>query len=260
MKIGLIGYPLKKSLSKYLYETISKLLNLEINFFEFETKEPLKIIEDLKTNQFNGFFITIPYKKTLLEIVKKDKFVKKTHNLNCVRIDKDNLVATNTDYVALKKLIKLKGIKISSKNATIIGNGSTALTSYTLLKDFGIDKITLIIRDISKKEDIKSTFKDADIILISKLKKHDTHILINATPLGMYFEFPKIDLNYDILIDFAYLVNETFLIKKAKKDSKIFIEGKEILTMQGICGLKHIADIDIEDNYEEIYKTFLKNI
>lgn len=258
MKIALIGYPLKKSLSKYLYKKISEVFRLDISFLEIETKKPLEEIEKLKKEKFNGFFVTIPYKKLLFDIVEKDETVEKTKNLNCIRIENDKIIATNTDYQALRELISLKNIKILS-NTTIIGSGSAALTSYTLLKELGSKNISIITRNHTK-EEIINQFKTANVIFLEFLKNHKTEILINATPLGMYYKFPEIDFNFKVIIDFAYKKGETTLIKKAKKDSKIFIEGKEILVMQAIYGLKHIAGIDLKNNYEIIYNLFLKSL
>lgn len=260
MKIGLLGYPLKNSLSKNLYQTISNLFKIEINFFEIETKEPLKEIKKLKKENFNGFFVTIPYKKVFFKISKNDEIAQKTKNVNCIKIENNYLISTNTDYLSLRYLIEKKGINPSNKKATIIGSGSSALTSYVLLKEFGVSEIDIIIRKKNKKEETQRVFKESNIILLSKLKNYRTDLLINATPLGMYFEFPQINFTFETAIDFAYSKDETILIKKAKKDSKIFIDGKEILVMQGLFGLKHIANIELKDKFEKIYQSFLTNI
>ncbi|MCX7641159.1 MAG: hypothetical protein N2Z20_00810 [Elusimicrobiales bacterium] len=258
MKIAVIGYPLKKSLSNILYKTIYKLYELKTEFYAFETKQPQLIIQKMIEDRFSGFFVTIPYKKLFLNMTYPDIIVRKTGNLNCVKIDNKQLFSTNTDYLAIQKLIEMKNIKIEDKKATIIGNGSAAQTMITLLKEQKIKKLEIIVRGLTKTTKLKNLFKNMNFIDIRYASQINSDIFINATPLGMYEEFPKLEINTNLVIDFAYLDKNTNLIEYATKNKINFIEGKEILVMQGIFGLKHIFGVDFVDKYNDIYIKFKK--
>lgn len=261
MKIGLLGHPLNKSLSKHLYSSIYEITKFKTDFYEFETQNPFDAIMNMINNGFNGFFVTIPYKKIFIEKTINDEIVRKTSNLNCVCIKNRNLFSTNTDYTALKKLLSMKGIDVANKNAVIIGNGSAALTSIELLKEKGIRRIMILSRNSEKNIELLKLYGG----LFSFGLIHDTNcissdILINATPLGMYYDFPEVKIDAKVTIDFAYLNKETKLIKIAKDISAKFIDGREILTMQGILGLKHIFGVDYVDRYYDIYDKFINVI
>ncbi len=262
MKIALIGNPLKLSLSHILYQAISEITNEKIDFIKLETEKPFQALEFIKQQRFNGFFITIPYKRSFLSMFYEDECVKKTMNINCVKIDNEKFYATNTDYKALKKLIEIKGIDPSGKRCLIIGNGSAAMTSAVVLSELKISQIIIAARNHQKTENIKK--------LISKTPLTETDlsdidievdILINTTPLGMYEELDlKIKPPSTSIIDFAYTIDDTHLIKKAGKKTTLIICGKEILVMQGLYGLEHISGKNFVNIYNESIRQFERKL
>ena len=260
MKIGLLGFPLGKSLSKYLYQTLHKTTGFRVDLFEFETQHPFEAIEKMRDNGFDGFFVTIPYKRALLDMTLGDELVRRSGNLNCVCIKNGILFATNTDYSALGMLLDSKGIDVSKKRATIIGRGSASLTSVGVLIERGVKEISMLVRDMD--EGRIKIFRDlyGDLFSFSLLSQVDlieSDILVNATPLGMYYDFLDLRIDASVIIDFAYLKNGTHLGEIAKRIHASFIDGREILVMQGLFGLKHIFGVDVLDRYDEIYANFL---
>lgn len=261
MRIGLVGFPLKRSLSRYLYRALYHTTGFKLSFYEFETQHPFDAINEMIEKGFSGFFVTIPYKTLLVDKTLADETVRKTTNLNCVSIKENTLLSTNTDYKALEFLLAIKGVDISGKEAVVIGNGSAALTSASLLVEKGIKKIKILSRSTEKNKRFLDLYGDCfSFSLLSEINSIVSDILINATPLGMYYDFPQIKINSSFIIDFAYLPTETELIKKAKVLKANFIDGKEILTLQGIFGLKHIFGVDLLDSYHKIYQRFLQVI
>ncbi|MCX7905526.1 MAG: hypothetical protein N2446_02355 [Elusimicrobiales bacterium] len=258
MKIGLIGNPLKKSLSPLLYKVIYEVCNFKTDFYLLETQDLISTINKTIKDGFSGFFLTIPYKDKILNITVNDFLVDKTGSLNCVRIESKNLYATNTDYLALKKLIEKKSIDLNDKSITVLGRGATAKTVLALLLEKKVKKIDILVRDLDKKIEFKKHSENINFLDINKVSKIDSDLLINATPLGMYEKFPKIEINAKIVIDFAYLATDTYLVKYAKENEILFIEGKEILVMQSLLGLRHIFNKDLTNKFEEILCIFLK--
>jgi len=255
-KISIIGFPLKKSLSYLIFSKLSKLIKEEIIFEKIETKKIKKDIVKYIKNNYDGLFITMPHKTSFFKYTLPDKISAKLNVINCVKIKNKNLYSTNTDYKALKYLLKPYVIK--GKTAIILGNGSTAYISTHLLIEKGIKKIILSVRNKRKLQKIKKLLNEKKIkystITFPRIKTCD--ILINCTPLGMYFN-KKLNIknkNIKLIIDFAYKKSETPLIKYAKKNNIDTITGINILLLQALYGFEFIKGIKVKKYYQILLK------
>jgi len=256
-KLCLIGYPLKKTLSPLIFRKISKLINVKIKFEVIERKkiDPQKILN----KKYEGFFITIPYKKLFHKYTISDKIANKLKIINCIKKAKNKFYSTNTDYKALIALTKKTLMK--NKTATILGNGATAYISAYFLINREVKKIYLSARNHQKSTDIIELAKknNIDLKLIKFPNIPKSEIIINATPLGMYFNQKiKLPKNTELVIDFAYTKKrKTDLIKNCIKNKIKYIGGIEILIMQALYGFKFISSIDLKKYYKKILKEFL---
>ena len=69
---GLVGYPVKHSLSPLMHNAAFKALNIDAEYklFEVKPEELNSFLKDLNKSNISGLNITIPYKeKVLLELV-----------------------------------------------------------------------------------------------------------------------------------------------------------------------------------------------
>ncbi|MGC8727982.1 MAG: shikimate dehydrogenase family protein [Elusimicrobiales bacterium] len=256
IKLVLIGGKLKKSLSADLYRKLSEISKTKIIFKKIQTKNLKKAVEKIKKAKLNGFFITLPYKKEITKLTIGDKSVLKSGSANCVKISGRHLLSSNTDYKALKNIIK---DDISRKKALIIGNGSSAQTAFIFLLEKGIKDITVAARNPNKNDWFKK-FQNIKLTDFRALKE-PYQIIINATPIGMYYKKNlNINLkNAELLIDFAYDKKETGLVKKAKKRKIKTIEGIEILANQAVEGIKFISGKNFKKYDKKLIK-YLKRI
>ena len=69
MKLGLIGQPIKHSLSPLIHQQFLLQVNEVGSYQLYETnkKELPNILEVLKEDKVNGFNVTIPYKQEILD-------------------------------------------------------------------------------------------------------------------------------------------------------------------------------------------------
>lgn len=260
MKISLIGKPLTKSLSSVVYKVISRILSCNIIFHLKETEDPNLTLNQLIADKYDGFFITIPYKRFFLNRFNEDSYVKKTYNLNCVRVETTYLYATNTDFLALKKLIEIKTIDLKNKRCLIIGNGSAAMTAAALIMEHSPLKIYISARDHSKTQFFKNIMDGFNAVPFPP-SAIEADTVINATPCGMYERCVELsEIKFDSVIDFAYSPQNTDLIKTAESENKKFISGLEILVMQALVGLEHIYRVNFSYLYNKIYNSFIEEI
>lgn len=135
LKLALLGKNIQHSKSQLMYE---KILNKKINYTLFDFADESKVPSlDVLFHEINGLSITSPYKKVFLDQVKVDAFTKNIGAINCVRKDADGYSATNTDYLAMKDLIKIYYDKMEN-GVFILGDGAMGRLTEILCNELQI--------------------------------------------------------------------------------------------------------------------------
>jgi len=241
--VGLIGKPVKHSLSGVMHNAAFKTLNLNYSYLLFQPKNLKETIHGFKELHFAGFNITMPFKMEVMKFMDKiDPTAKKIGSINTVVIKNNKLIGYNTDGIgavnALKKVVRLKG-----KRVLLLGAGGAGKSiSFYLKREKA--KVTIADRDYSKAKKLAKKLKVKQISLksIKSLEKYD--VLINATPVGMKPKTGKTPINTKLLrkglivFDIIYEPLQTRLLKDAKKKGCKTINGLEMLLEQGFVGFK----------------------
>ena len=174
MKYGVIGEHLKHSFSKDIHE---KIANYKYDICEIE---PEKLDDFIKSGEFEGINVTIPYKeKVIPHLYSVSDKAKRIGAVNTV-VNKDGkLYGYNTDYMGMRALILRNKIDLKGKKALIMGNGGTAKTGRAVLTDLGASQIIHVGRE----------GEGADVLYGDVVELHsDADFILNTTPVGM---FPK---------------------------------------------------------------------
>ncbi|MBQ2736995.1 MAG: shikimate dehydrogenase [Clostridia bacterium] len=174
MKYGVIGEHLKHSFSKDIHE---KIADYKYDICEIE---PEKLENFIKSGEFEGINVTIPYKeKVIPHLYSVSDKAKRIGAVNTV-VNKDGkLYGYNTDYMGMRALILRNKIDLKGKKALIMGNGGTAKTGRAVLTDLGASQIIHVGRE----------GEGADVLYGDVVELHsDADFILNTTPVGM---FPK---------------------------------------------------------------------
>ena len=231
------------SLSKFPGNNGAKLHNYGFALFglnhiyvplKCDSEKSLKSI--LFNENFKGISISMPFKTKVIKFLDKiDNTALKTKSVNTILKKEKSLYGYNTDFYAIRKIIKNNLSKIHS--STIIGNGSTGKTAFEAIKDLKINEIFLTSRNTRKYKNWKLN-KSSKIVNWKKRNQIKSNLLINCTPMGMY-NFNKLPINiifnhqFDIIIDLP--INNNSKLSKLSKKLKIkYIGGEEISLIQGI--------------------------
>ena len=251
-KFGIIGNPLSHSLSKVMQEAAFKSLDLQGSYDVLETKSEdlIQRIKFLKTNNYDGFNVTIPHKVPITVFLSEvDDVANMAGSVNTVLINEDKtLKGFNTDVYGFMKPID--DIDLNGKKAAVLGTGGASRAVVCGLSLKGISKIDMFSRNVINSSNavntLKERFKDIEIKLLqyeilSSLK--DVDIVVNTTPLGMKNFRQGISPLSDeiiqtlpddaIVYDIVYNPIETELINKAIKYNKQYKTGIDMLVYQG---------------------------
>lgn len=206
LKCGLLGEKLGHSYSPQIH---SMLADYEYKLFE---KSPEELEDFLKSGEFDGLNVTIPYKKSVMPYCAElSPTAAQIGSVNTiVRRSDGSLYGDNTDAFGFEKLIVHNGIEVKGKKALVLGTGGASVTAQAVLKNLGASEVVVISR---KGEDN-----------YENIAKHaDAEIIANTTPVGMYpnngkaavdlTQFPKLSG----VLDVVYNPARTALLLQAEK-------------------------------------------
>lgn len=206
LKCGLLGEKLGHSYSPQIH---SILADYEYKLFE---KSPEELEDFLKSGEFDGLNVTIPYKKSVMPYCAElSPTAAQIGSVNTiVRRSDGSLYGDNTDAFGFENLIVHNGIEVKDKKALVLGTGGASVTAQAVLKNLGASEVVVISR---KGEDN-----------YENIAKHaDAEIIANTTPVGMYpnngkaavdlTQFPELSG----VLDVVYNPARTALLLQAEK-------------------------------------------
>jgi shikimate dehydrogenase len=128
--IGLIGYPLKHSISPYFQQAALDYYRLDIRYEAWETG-PAQLqgrVNDLRKPQNVGANVTVPYKEAVLPLLDEvDDLVSSIGAVNTIVKKDDRLLGFNTDaYGFIEALDKEGHFDPEGKQVVILGAGGVA--------------------------------------------------------------------------------------------------------------------------------------
>ena len=221
MKYCLIGEKLGHSYSAELHGA----MGMDYSLVEVPRD---KLVEFLHSNDYDGFNVTIPYKKDVIPYLDElDESVTLSGAANTVKRVKNKLVGYNTDIGGMRYMIESKGVTLQSKNLLILGGGGTCNTAKTLATMQGAKSVNFV--DV-----------DGEINYANCYDLVDTEIIINATPVGMYPNvYAKlVDLSrfsrLEAVFDCIYNPFTTELLAQAKELGLVYNDGLPMLVRQAV--------------------------
>ena len=178
-KFGIIGKPIKHSLSPVLHKYWFKKYNIDADYeiIEADDKELPDIIKKIKQGDYAGINVTLPFKQKIINHI--DKIVNDaelTGSVNTVLLNNNKtVIGENTDVYGLQAAY-LKEIENNfNKKALVIGAGGVSPSVILSIKKSGIKNIFITNRTNEKCIFLKKKFNFLNIIpwvdLKSEIKK-----------------------------------------------------------------------------------------
>lgn len=246
---GLIGYPVKHSLSPAMHNAAFAYLkiNAEYKLFPLPEQELGNFLKNLKANNICGLNVTVPYKEKVTPFLDNlSSEAKLIGAVNTIKVNENKLKGFNTDGEGfLKHLTEDLKFSPQGKNIAIIGaGGASKAVSVYLCKQ---KPKAISIYDIDKAKlsalsgHLNANFKDVDINTVNSIEALNIKtcdLLVNATPVGMKEADPclvdKSFIHKGLLVyDLIYNPVQTKLLKLAKGKGVKFSNGLGMLLYQG---------------------------
>ncbi len=220
MNCGLLGRKLGHSYSPQIHALLG-----QYRYTLFE-KEPAEIGPFLKSGDFTGLNVTIPYKKDVIAYL--DELSPEARRLGAVntilRRTDGSLIGHNTDYFGFQWLVKESGLDVAGKKALVLGSGGASNTAAAVLEKLGA-RVVVISRTGENN--------------YGNLHRHaDAAVIANATPVGMYPDTGKSPLHLDQfprlegVLDAIYNPARTQLLLEAERRGLTAVNGLWMLVAQ----------------------------
>lgn len=253
-KLGLIGFHLSHSISAIIHKAGLESLGLEGTYEVLETdpEDLISRIKFLKSNDFNGFNVTIPLKVPMtLFLDHIDKSADVSGSVNTIKIRPDRTFhGFNTDIYGFQKAIPVAIQQtLKGSNVSILGTGGASRAAAVGLIELGVKQINFYSRNIINSSEIVNYLRRTFPDIVFKLYQNsstgelfNSAMIVNTTPVGMQgnsadqmpigletiSKLPTETVIYDII----YNPTKTLLLKKAEEYGHKTINGLDMLINQ----------------------------
>lgn len=240
-KYGLIGYSLAHSISPFIHRKLFGLANVDAEYDIYEIDEINKEIILELTGKLDGFNITIPYKKVIIEYLKEVDYSAQLYQaVNTVKVD--GMIGFNTDVDGFIQTLRLLGIHHINK-VLILGAGGVAQMVAVEMAQNNTN-ITIAVRKSSfyKAKELTrlmNQVSDSSVDIKNINEINDSFdLLINCTPVGMYPNINQSPVSRQVVnrcgavIDLVYNPTQTKLMAYAQKAKIPHIGGMPMLVYQ----------------------------
>jgi len=262
--IGVIGFPLKHSISAHFQQAALDYYNLDMRYEAREVKadDLILAINQLRQPQNLGANITVPYKEAALRLMdKSDDFVGITGAVNTVVNRDGSLEGFNTDgYGFLKALRDDAGFEPAQKNVVALGAGGAARAVAFTLLDEKVSSLVIANRSLTKAENLTAALtkraKDNNLkakIAAMHLSGEDIveavtscQLIVNCTTVGMKHSpsegqsplAPGLIPGGALVYDLVYNPLQTPLLKEAVTVGARTLGGLPMLVYQGAASFQ----------------------
>lgn len=239
---GIIGNPVRHSLSPMIHNGAFKRLGWNAVYLAFEVKKIDEALKGIRGLGVKGVSVTIPFKTEVIPFLDKiEGMAKKIGAVNTIVNRGGKLIGYNTDcdgaLEALEEKMSLRG-----KRVVLLGAGGAARAIGFGLMERGCQLI--VVNRSEKRGNGLSRALGCDYLPISFLAKMkagelEADVMINATSVGMFprnkkTPVPKRLLKQGMMVmDIVYQPLETKLLREAKEKGCLTINGLEMLVRQG---------------------------
>jgi 3-dehydroquinate dehydratase/shikimate dehydrogenase len=193
------------------------------DFFTFADKQPIA-----------GFSVTIPHKQKVLRYLDIiDPLARRIGAVNTVWRKAGKWRGANTDAEGVTVPLA-KVMRIPKSNILLVGNGGAARSAAYALTAAGA-RVSIVGRNPDRVRALAKA-SGADSISREQAEAGEFDAIVHATPLGMY---PHVDECFfhdripgAVVLDMVYNPLETVLIRRAKEQGKVAVEGLQMFIEQ----------------------------
>lgn len=267
--VGVIGYPVKHSLSPQMHNAAFDALGLNWRYVPLSVRPDRlpEAIRGLAAAGFRGVNLTVPHKVDVLPLLDSITDVARLIDAaNTVSFDADTdaIHGTNTDLDGFMRDLDANGVPITHESKVILlGAGGAARAISVGLLQAGAE-VVIVNRSVDRAAELVTLLQhnlhSAKVQAVSFEQLARTSegaaLIVNATPLGMWPNVEASAWSEDVpfpagavVYDTVYRPAQTKLLRDAESAGLRTIGGIGMLVQQGAAAFelwtKHGAPVEV---------------
>lgn len=239
---GIIGNPVRHSLSPIIHNAAFRRMELNAVYLAFKVKDLAEALRGIRELGLRGVSVTIPFKTEVIPFLDEVEDVAgKIKAINTIANEGGKLIGYNTDWCGAMDALEGK-VDLKDKRVVLLGAGGAARAIAFGLKEKGC-KVIIFNRSLDKAKALAEEFGFIPLSL-SSIDDLDAQVIINATSVGMYPNDTESPLQKKVLkagmtvMDIVYRPLKTKLLRDAEEQGCQTINGLEMLARQGAAQLQ----------------------
>ena len=255
-KFVVIGNPIEHSLSPILHNFWIKNNSIDAIYEKQKLNEDEleQQILQVKEKKISGINVTVPFKKIIIPFLDELSIeAESTQSVNTIYLRDNKVIGHNTDIFGFETSIKKSKYNLTDKEVLILGAGGVVPSIIFALNKMKISKIKISNRTKDKAENLKTLFKNIEIIEWGEVPNFD--MIINATSLGLKKE-DKINLDFSLIskngffYDVIYNPRETNFLKTGESLGCTTLNGKLMFIYQALLAFNiwHKLEPNVDEN------------
>jgi len=256
--LGVIGYPLKRSLSPAFQQAALDRLRLDIVYEAWPTPEDgLETrMKTLRSPTVLGANVTIPHKEAVVSMLDDvDEVAGRIAAVNTIVNREGKLFGYNTDVSGLMRALRDDGgFEAEGKRVVVAGAGGAARAAVAGLLEAGAASVTVINRTLSRAnrlvEDLRPHADQSELRALPEMYASwaavmgSSGLLLNCTSAGSAGLDSESPIPFDLIrsgvlvCDLIYDPAETILMAEARKRGTRVLGGLPMLVYQGAASFE----------------------
>lgn len=213
------------------------VLGLDFIYKAFTTTDIAAAIGGVRALGIRGCSVSMPFKEDVIDLVDEvEASARAINSVNTIVNDDGHLVASNTDYLAVQRLIDDHRLDPSS-TVLIRGSGGMASAVGAAFHDYGFDTGTVVARNADAGRELAARL---GYEYSAEVADRVAAIIVNVTPIGMAGGPESTERAFDestiaqanTVFDVVALPSETPLIAAARAGGAHVITGAEVIALQ----------------------------
>jgi 3-dehydroquinate dehydratase/shikimate dehydrogenase len=236
---GVIADPIGHSLSPVIHNRAFQTERMDAVYLPFhvpagQVSDFRRLAEQLPVC---GFSVTIPHKQRILrQLDWIDPLAKRIGAVNTVWRKAGKWRGANTDVAGMVEPLK-KRVRLSPRLEVLIaGNGGAARAAAFALRDAGC-QVSITGRNCSHVQALARA-TGTEPLSLEQAESREFDVVVHATPMGMHPDrescFFRDRIPASLVFDMVYNPLETELLKRARAQGCVVIQGYEMFLEQAV--------------------------
>ena len=250
---GVLGYPVKHSLSPAVHNAAFQYLGLNYVYLAFPVEDVPHAFHGIRAlGNLRGFSVTIPHKVSVMAHLDTiEPAARRIGAVNTIVKSGNTLSGYNTDASGALLALRQAGVELAEKQVVILGSGGAARAiAFGLVLHTPITRLTLLAIEEEERQILARHLRESTTLSVDdrpltaetlEPTLAHAHLMIHCTPVGMHPHTDHTCVPIHLLhpnltvMDVVYTPLDTQLLKDARAAGCPTIRGLEMFLHQAVA-------------------------